>query len=429
MFFTGCPSCYYYTPTASPLHHDTCHHGVSPYVCDDPKQSGDHTEIDVVTPNIPLSVHSRDQQSSCLFGKTIEDGECEIDVVGGVPPVTFTDKVTPELPKKKKKDPEKVCTMQTEKTENNKNGKQALCDKENADKKTRNDKDTMKKVKKKFESDVDRLSKTKKKRTLCISSVEVKAKKKKIEGKSSNVINLMKKKDFNPPKSSSIVTSESTPDASKEKKTRTIEYQSKSDNKSMQDKEIKVLKKKKKTGSEIDRNTDKTSFQINQSKSYLKKSPAKQNDLTEKAKFKTAFDGSKGDKKSAKIKNDVISGLNDKKEKGTFNRSKSVDSKGTKKDRSKTDLYKRSQSLDPRPSKKEISKTYPKRKRAASFTRQLSTETIPKKVSLMEKKKKVDTKKVKTRNHSWEFNNTAEKRKIMVTIITCQRKRYCSTTW
>ncbi|XP_071161288.1 fap1 adhesin-like [Mytilus edulis] len=137
----GCPSCYYYTPTASPLHHDTCHHNVPPpsYTAlrdlndpghtggrdgVDPKRSslqnmGDSshkeagksscaTKLDDMDPEIDVVGNATSYHSTCNSFNTSKGGnddlDVEIDVVGGVPPLTFAEKdIIVETVKKKKK--------------------------------------------------------------------------------------------------------------------------------------------------------------------------------------------------------------------------------------------------------------------------------------------------------------------------------------
>lgn len=103
---------------------------------------------------------------------------------------------------------------------------------------------------------------------------------------------------------------------------------------------------------------------------------------------------------------------NEKTAEKVFNRSKSVDLKLLKEN--------------------EISKSYPKRKRVASLTRQISAE-VPKRISpsgkqttapIQDEKKTEEIKKPKKRNHSWEFNCPPEKKKIMVSGSLVEKECY-----
>ncbi|XP_063426263.1 uncharacterized protein LOC134710040 [Mytilus trossulus] len=173
----GCPSCYYYTPTASPLHHDTCHHNVPPPsytalrdVNDpghtggsvDPKRSsiqnmGDssHTEAgksstkhDDMDPEIDVVGNASSNRSTCNSFNTLkggnEDLDVEIDVVGGVPPLTFSEKdiIVETVKKKKKKEKEiKEKTPKSEKS-GKKKEKFSASDKENKTKSVKKRKDS-----------------------------------------------------------------------------------------------------------------------------------------------------------------------------------------------------------------------------------------------------------------------------------------------
>ncbi|CAC5363901.1 Bromo adjacent homology domain-containing 1 protein [Mytilus coruscus] len=192
----GCSSCYYYTPTASPLHHDTCHHSVPPpsYTAlrdvndpghtggrdgGDPKRSslqniGDSThtllkeagassntsKFDEMDPEIDVVGNATSFHSTCNSLNTSKGGnddfEVEIDVVGGVPPLTFSEKdiILETVKKKKKKENEtKEKTPKSEKSEKKKD-KFSTSDKENKAKNIKKRKDSEesdKNVKRKLE--------------------------------------------------------------------------------------------------------------------------------------------------------------------------------------------------------------------------------------------------------------------------------------
>ncbi|XP_052107022.1 uncharacterized protein LOC127739365 isoform X2 [Mytilus californianus] len=288
----GCPSCYYYTPTASPLHHDTCHHNVPPpsYTAlrdvkdpghtggrdsGDPKRSslqniGDSThallkepgdssraaKLDDMDPEIDVvgnatSFHPVSNSFNTSKGCN-EDLDVEIDVVGGVPPLTFCEKdIIIDTVKKKKKKENEIKTPKSEKS-GKKKDKPSTSDKENKAKSTKKRKDSEenesdKNVKRKLElkegeekskcsEESPKTTKSTKKKSVSESSGEIitKPSKKKSVSDSTDDTKKVKKKS----------SSESTTECKIKKKSTDEEKTAKNKSLSELSKEIKLGKMK-----------------------------------------------------------------------------------------------------------------------------------------------------------------------------------------
>ncbi|VDI08249.1 Hypothetical predicted protein [Mytilus galloprovincialis] len=342
----GCPSCYYYTPTASPLHHDTCHHNVPPpsYTAlrdlndpghtggrdgVDPKRSslqnmGDSshkeagksscaTKLDDMDPEIDVVGNATSYHSTCNSFNTSKGGnddlDVEIDVVGGVPPLTFAEKdiIVETVKKKKKKENEtKEKTPKSDKS-GKKKEKFSASDKENKTKSIKKRKDSEnsecdKNVKRKLElkeseeksdssEESPKTAKSAKKKSISESSGEIitKPSKKKSISDSTDVAKKGKKKSV----SESLEV------------TKTIKKKSTDDEKTVKKKNLSkssdaIKTGKKKTLSQLSIDIKKAK-QNSLSESSVSIKPGKQNSLSE-----LSVSIKPGKKKSVSESTDVV---------------------------------------------------------------------------------------------------------------------------